>query len=128
PELSFLVRHKRCSCGLMVTASHNPPSDNAVKAYWSTGGQLLPPHDQGVIDCVMSTTTIHRTPFADAVEAGQVVMCQNEVDRAYIAAVQAQGFSGPRELKVIYSPLHGVGASAVVPALEADGFAEPEVF
>ena len=65
PELSFAVRYKHCSCGIMVTASHNPPSDNAVKAYWSTGGQLLPPHDQGVIDCVMSTTTIHRTPFAE---------------------------------------------------------------
>ncbi len=55
PELSFAVRHKQCSCGIMVTASHNPPSDNAVKVYWSTGGQLLPPHDQGVIDRVMST-------------------------------------------------------------------------
>ncbi len=47
PELSFAVRYKQCECGIMVTASHNPPSDNAVKAYWSTGGQLLPPHDQG---------------------------------------------------------------------------------
>ena len=70
PELSFTVRYKKCSCGIMVTASHNPPSDNAVKAYWSTGGQLLPPHDQGVIDCVMSTTTIHRVPFAEALAAG----------------------------------------------------------
>src|SRR5262245_31790463 len=46
PECSFLVRYKKCACGIMVTASHNPPSDNAVKAYWSTGGQLVPPHDQ----------------------------------------------------------------------------------
>lgn len=128
PELSFAVRFKKCSCGIMVTASHNPPSDNAVKAYWLTGGQLLPPHDQGVIDCVMSTTTIHRVPFADAVAKGLVVACQNEVDPAYIAAVQAQGFAGPRGLKIIYSPLHGVGASAVIPALEADGFADVEVF
>ncbi len=58
PELSFAVRHKQCSCGIMVTASHNPPSDNAVKAYWSTGGQLLPPHDQGVIDRVMAVQEI----------------------------------------------------------------------
>ena len=47
PALSVAVRHKACSCGIMVTASHNPPSDNAVKAYWSTGGQLLPPHESG---------------------------------------------------------------------------------
>ena len=46
PELSFTVRYKQCDCGIMVTASHNPPSDNAVKAYWSHGGQLLPPWDQ----------------------------------------------------------------------------------
>jgi phosphoglucomutase/phosphomannomutase len=128
PELSFTVRYKHCSCGIMVTASHNPPSDNAVKAYWSTGGQLLPPHDQGVIDCVMSTTMIHRVPFAEALAAGKVEFCQKEVDVAYVAAVQAQGFPGPRDLKIIYSPLHGVGASAVLPALAADGFKNVEEF
>jgi phosphoglucomutase/phosphomannomutase len=128
PELSFAVRFKHCSCGIMVTASHNPPSDNAVKAYWSTGGQLLPPHDQGVIDCVMSTTTIRRSPFVEAVAAGQIVFCQEEVDTAYIAAVKGQSFAGPRELKVIYSPLHGVGASAVLPALAAAGFTDVELF
>ena len=63
PELSFCVRYKRCSCGIMVTASHNPPSDNAVKAYWSTGGQLLPPHDKGVIDRVMAVEQIDRASF-----------------------------------------------------------------
>jgi phosphoglucomutase/phosphomannomutase len=128
PELSFLVRYKSCSCGIMVTASHNPPSDNAVKVYWSTGGQLLPPHDRGVIDCVMSATTIQRTPFAAAVGEGKIVLCQDEVDRAFIAAVQAQGFSGPRGVKILYSPLHGVGATAVPPALEADGFRDVELF
>jgi phosphoglucomutase/phosphomannomutase len=46
PELSFLVRLRKCSCGIMVTASHNPPSDNAVKVYWSNGAQVLPPHDE----------------------------------------------------------------------------------
>ncbi len=128
PELSFAVRHHRCSCGIMVTASHNPPSDNAVKAYWSTGGQLLPPHDQGVIDRVMSTTTILRAPFAKAAAIGQIVFCQIETDPAYIGAVHSQGFPGPRELKIIYSPLHGVGASAVNPVLAHDGFQDVELF
>ena len=49
PELSFLIRYKQCDCGIMVTASHNPPSDNAVKVYWSNGAQLIPPHDKNVI-------------------------------------------------------------------------------
>lgn len=128
PELSFAVRYNRCSCGIMVTASHNPPSDNAVKAYWSTGGQLLPPHDRGVIDRVMSTTTIHRVPFTEALADGRVVMCQEEVDAAFISAVHAQGFPGARAVKILYSPLHGVGASAVIPALEVDGFSEVELF
>jgi phosphomannomutase len=128
PELSFTVRHKECSCGIMVTASHNPPSDNAVKAYWSTGGQLLPPHDSGVIDRVMSTTTIHRVPFADAVKQGKVIFCQDECDAAYIANVVAQSLPGSRDLKIIYSPLHGVGASNVLKSLLAAGFKDVELF
>ncbi|MEX0677123.1 MAG: phospho-sugar mutase [Pirellulales bacterium] len=128
PELSFAVRFKKCSCGIMVSASHNPPSDNAVKVYWSTGGQLLPPHDRGVIDCVMSTAKIHRTPFADAVAGGRVVLCQDEVDKAYLAAVGEQGFPGARELKIVYSPLHGVGAASVLPALAAAGFRDVELY
>jgi len=128
PELSFTERHNKCSCGSMVTASHNPPSDNAVKAYWSTGGQLLPPHDEGVIRCVMSATEIKRMPFAEGLRSGRIVYCQDEVDAAYIDSVKAQSFPGPRRLKIIYSPLHGVGASAVVPALAGAGFADVEVF
>ena len=96
PELSFAVRFKQCSCGIMVTASHNPPSDNAVKVYWSTGGQLLPPHDRGVIDCVMSATTIHRTPFDQALTSRRIVLCQDEVDRAYLDAVLAQDVGQPQ--------------------------------
>jgi phosphomannomutase len=128
PELSFTVRYKNCSCGIMVTASHNPPSDNAVKVYWSTGGQLLPPHDTGVIERVMSVDAIKRVPFADALKDGGVVMCQAEVDAAFITQVAAQALPGPRDLEIIYSPLHGVGASAVLPALKADGFTNVELF
>jgi phosphoglucomutase/phosphomannomutase len=128
PELSFLVRHKQCDCGIMVTASHNPPSDNAVKAYWSSGGQLLPPHDRGVIDRVMNVEDIRRIPFDEAVASGRIIFCQEEVDTAFIEAVASQSRPGPRDLKIIYSPLHGVGESAVCGALWASGFDEVEVF
>ncbi len=128
PELSFCVRLKQASCGIMVTASHNPPSDNAVKAYWSTGGQLLPPHDKGVIERVMAVEAIERTPFETAVADGRVEICQDEVDPAYIAAVVSLSTPGPRDLKVVYSPLHGVGASAVMPVLEQAGFKNVELF
>lgn len=128
PELSFAVRHKHCSCGLMVTASHNPPSDNAVKAYWSTGGQLLPPDDQGVIERVMSVEEIARVPFADALADGRIEYCQQEVDAEYRRQVGLQSLPGPRQLKIIYSPMHGVGASSVPPVLQAAGFSDIELF
>jgi phosphomannomutase len=128
PELSFAVRYKKCSCGIMVTASHNPPSDNAVKVYWSTGGQVLPPHDAGIIERVMATQAIERSDFDSALADGRIVLCQEEVDRAFIEAVLSEATPGPRDLKVLYSPLHGVGGTAVVPALEGDGFTGVEVF
>ena len=128
PELSFLVRYKNCSCGIMVTASHNPPSDNAVKAYWSTGGQILPPHDRGVIDCVMNVDAIDRVDFDEALADGRIILCKEEVDTAFIDNVAKCAFPGPRDLKIIFSPLHGVGSTAVCPALAADGFKDVEVF
>lgn len=128
PELSLLVREKECSCGIMVTASHNPPSDNAVKAYWSTGGQLLPPHDKGVIDRVMSVETINQVDFREALAKGAVEYCETEVDAIYIENLKQQAFDGPRDLKVLYSPMHGVGASSIIPALAAIGFNDVEVF
>ncbi|RMF90800.1 MAG: phospho-sugar mutase, partial [Planctomycetota bacterium] len=128
PELSFAVRFKKCDCGIMVTASHNPPSDNAVKVYWSTGGQVLPPHDKRMIDRVMQVQDVSRLPFDEAVAAGKVIVCQEEVDAAYREAVAKQSRPGPRDLKILYSPLHGVGATAVLPALDAAGFKDVEVF
>ena len=128
PELSFLVRHKQCSCGIMVTASHNPPSDNAVKVYWSTGTQILPPHDKAIIERVMNVQEIKQAAFDKAVADGNVILCTEETDAAYIAQVKGQRFEGPRDLKIIFSPLHGVGSSAVCPVLEADGFGDVEVF
>jgi phosphomannomutase len=128
PELSYTVREKKCSCGIMVTASHNPPSDNAVKVYWSTGGQIIPPHDKGIIDRVMSTQDIHRANFDKMLTEGKVVLCEDEIDVTFQEAVLTQATPGPRSLKVIYSPLHGVGATAVIPVLKADGFADVEIF
>lgn len=128
PELSFLVRYKKCSCGIMVTASHNPPSDNAVKVYWSTGGQVLPPHDKAIIDRVMSVQEIRTVDFSQALEDGKVVICTAEVDAAFQREVLAQRLEGPRDANILYTPLHGVGASAVVPVLKADGFQTVEVY
>jgi phosphoglucomutase/phosphomannomutase len=128
PELSFLVRFKKSACGIMVTASHNPPSDNAVKVYWSSGAQVVPPHDKAIVERVMSTTEIKKADFQIAVKEGKVIFCKEEVDVAFTQAVASQAFPGSRDLKIIFSPLHGVGESAVCPALAADGFKDVEVF
>ena len=122
PELSFAVRHTGSTCGIMVTASHNPPSDNAVKVYWSGGVQVLPPHDKGIIDRVMRVDVVHREPFDAGVASGRVRFVEDEIDPAFVAAVMRQSTPGPRDISILYTPLHGVGASAVVPVLRGAGF------
>ena len=128
PQLSFAVRAKQCDCGIMVTASHNPPSDNAVKVYWSSGAQVLPPHDKGIIDRVMTCQEINVTPFDQAVAEGKVEVVTDEIDAMFTNAAVACGFVGPRDAKILYSPLHGVGAAAVLPVLEQDGFSDVHVY
>lgn len=128
PELSFAVRYYQCDCGIIITASHNPPSDNAAKVYGPSGGQFIPPHDAASIERMRQVTFVKRTPFADALADGRVSYCQEEVDAAFIRAVLAQSVPGSRDIKVLYSPLHGVGASAVVPVLSEAGFREVEIF
>jgi phosphoglucomutase/phosphomannomutase len=128
PELSFLVRRKQCACGIMITASHNPPSDNAIKAYWSTGGQLYPPHDRGVIEAVNATVEIRRRPWAEAVAAGAIEFVQSEIDEAYLQAVGRLVAPGPRAVKILYTPLHGVGGTSALPAMERAGFGPIEVY
>ena len=115
PELSFLVRYKKCACGIMVTASHNPPSDNAVKVYWSTGGQVVPPHDKAIIERVMNVAEIKTRRFPASGRRRQDRLLQGRSRRGLHQSVASQAFPGPRDLKIIYSPLHGVGESAVCP-------------
>ena len=122
PELSYAVRHTQSTCGIMVTASHNPPSDNAVKVYWAGGVQVLPPHDKGIIDRVMRCDAVHRQSFDAGVASGRVQFVEQEIDPAFVAAVLRQSTAGPRDVSILYTPLHGVGASAVVPVLDGAGF------
>ena len=128
PQLSFAVREKKCTCGIMVTASHNPPSDNAVKVYWSTGAQVLPPHDSAIIDGVMNVQKIKTVPFADAVKQGKVTIVTQEIDDKFLAAASKFAWPGPRNVRVIYSSLHGVGRFAVLPLLAKAGFDDVELF
>ncbi len=128
PELSFAVRFTKATCGIMVTASHNPPSDNAVKVYWAGGVQVLPPHDRGIIERVMSVDTVRRASFDEGVADGRVQFVEEEIDREFVAAVLAQSSPGPRDVSILYTPLHGVGASAVMPVLHGAGFTQLRLY
>ena len=128
PELSFVVRHLQCDTGVMISASHNPPSDNGVKAYWSHGGQVLPPHDQGIIDAVATVGELPEVDFTATVNSGGIRMIGAEIDDAYLKAVVSLSLSPARDLTVLYSPLHGVGETSVAATLQRAGFTGLHLF
>ena len=122
PELSFAVRHLGCDCGVMITASHNPPSDNGFKAYWSTGGQVLPPHDKGIIDCVYEAAEIPNVDFEAAIAEGRIEQIGEAIDEAYLSTVVDMSLSDSRDLPGLFSPLHGVGETVCYEVLQRAGF------
>ncbi len=124
PELSFAVRHLGCAAGIVITASHNPPSDNGFKAYWDDGGQLVPPHDKGVLTEADNVTDIHTVDFDKAVRDGRVTIVGQEIDDLYISAVTKEALGTQRNLKIVYSPLHGAGQRNTLPVLRAAGFTD----
>ena len=118
PELSFAVRHLGCVAGINVTASHNPPEYNGYKVYWEDGAQITPPHDSGImgeVKAISDWNTVKTMDKEEAVNAGLFEVIGQAVDDAYMAelkkqiihmdAIQAEG----RNLKIVYTPLHGTG-------------------
>jgi len=122
PELSFAVRELGCAAGIVISASHNPPADNGFKAYWSDGGQLVAPHDTGVLSAAAEITEIQVVDYDQAVAEGQIVIIGDEIDQKYIAAVVNEAEGTARELKIVYSPLHGAGQTNTLPVLRMAGF------
>ena len=131
PELSFAVRELHCTAGIMVTASHNPPEYNGYKVYWEDGAQITPPHDQGIMAEVKAITDFADTKTMDMVEAkkkGLLVTIGSEVDDAYMGelkklilnqdAIDKYG----KDLKIVYTPLHGTGNIPVRRILKEIGF------
>ena len=121
PELSFAVRELGCDFGIVLTASHNPKEYNGYKVYWNDGGQLVPPHDGGVIAKVRLTgfEDINWNANEDLIET-----ISEAIDSKYIANVVAQSLNndGKEDLKVVFTALHGTSIVSVPPALKASGF------
>jgi len=124
PLLSFAVRHLHCDAGIMITASHNPPSDNGFKCYGRSGGQVIPPDDEGIIACVKAASDreIPEKPLGEALADGSIVWLDQEVDTAYITAVLSESVCHARDLSIVYTPLHGVGETSVARVLKTAGF------
>ncbi len=123
PELSFAIRHLKAIAGDMFSASHNLPPDNGKKVYDEYGGQLIPPHDQILVDEVTGhVKAIQRLPFEEARRLGLVELLGEEIDHAYHASACAVSLSTERGLKIFYSPLHGTGITTVYPVLKHLGF------
>lgn len=136
PELSFAVRHLKATGGIVVTASHNPPEYNGYKVYGTDGGQLVPHQAETVISYIQevnSLTEIRRITRVEAEQAGLLVWIGEEIDQAFIDVVTATTPGGEeiaeavKDLKVIFTPLHGTGNMPVRAALSQAGFTQVTV-
>ncbi len=125
PELSFAIRHLGCQGGIMITASHNPKEYNGYKAYWDDGGQLISPHDKNVIQEVNNIAGIGEVKFDGNPDLIETI--GEEVDKVYLEKVKALSLSpgiiqNQKNLKIVYTPLHGTGIKLVPRSLETFGF------
>lgn len=131
PELSFSVRYLHATAGIMITASHNPPEYNGYKVYWSDGAQIVPPIDKGIIDEVLSIedfSLIKTLNKNEAIEAGLLNYVGEEIDDAFINALKSSCLNPEiikkeaKNVKIVYTPLHGAGNLPVQRILKELGF------
>src|SRR3954470_1173110 len=122
PVLAFAIRELGCSAGVMVTASHNPPQDNGYKVYLGDGSQIVPPADAAIAAKIDAVGRVADLPRG----AGATVLGEHLVDR-YLDTIAELAEDGPRDLDLVYTPLHGVGGSSVLQVLETAGFSAPRV-
>lgn len=131
PELSYAVRKLGCIAGINITASHNPPEYNGYKVYWEDGAQITPPHDKGIMDEVQKVTdynTVKTMDLEAAKAAGVYEVIGAEIDDAYIEELKKQVIHWDaikevsKELKIVYSPLHGTGNIPARRVLKELGF------
>ncbi|MBE6345054.1 MAG: phospho-sugar mutase [Spirochaetaceae bacterium] len=119
PELSFAIRTLGCDTGVVVTASHNPPQYNGYKAYWNDGAQVTEPHDVGIIEEVNAVTQVKTISKEEAIASGKLILIDSLIDEKYWEMVKRQLFrpelirEKAKEVKVVYTPLHGTGAMHV---------------
>jgi phosphoglucomutase len=125
PELSFAIRHFRCQSGVVITASHNPPEYNGYKAYWDDGGQVVAPHDTGIIEEVRKITSVKEIR-SDA-DKGKINILGKEIDNLFLDEIRKISLHPElirrhSEMGIVYTPIHGSGVTLIPPALRMLGF------
>jgi len=125
PQLSFTVRELGCQAGLVITASHNPKEYNGYKAYWADGSQVVAPHDKNIVAEVNAISSVSEIKFEgnDAL----LHLLDESIDAAYLKTIQAncrkpEVIQRQKDLKIVFSPIHGTGITLVPKALESLGF------
>jgi len=122
PLLAFAIRELGCVAGVMVTASHNPPEDNGYKVYLGDGSQIVPPADAEIAARIARVGDVADLPRG----SGGTTLDEHLIDR-YLDTVAGLAEDGPRDLDIVYTPLHGVGGTSVAQVLETAGFAPPRM-
>ncbi len=125
PQLSFTVRELGCQAGLVITASHNPKEYNGYKAYWADGSQVVAPHDKNIVAEVNAISTVADIKF----EGNDALLhfLDESIDTAYLKTIQVNSrkpevIQHQKDLKIVFSPIHGTGITLVPKALELLGF------
>ena len=124
PECSFAIRHLGCQSGVNITASHNPKEYNGYKAYWEDGAQVLAPHDTGIIDEV-NKVTVEDVKFEGNKELIQII--GEDIDKIYLdlihgISIDPEVIKRQKDLKIVYTPLHGTGMMLIPRSLKLWGF------
>ena len=126
PELSFAIRHFGCQSGVNITASHNPKIYNGYKAYWEDGAQIIAPHDVNIIDHVNRIKSVKDIKFEG--DKSKIQIVGPEVDKVYLEKIKGLSLSPEaiernKDLKIVYTPIHGTGVELIPESLKNFGFA-----
>ena len=125
PELSFAIRYHKCHSGIVITASHNPPEYNGYKAYWNDGGQVVAPHDEGIIEEVRNIRSVSEIKFSG--NKNKIKILGKETDDAFLKEVLKMSLNPGiikkfSDIGIVYTPIHGTGIKLIPPALRLYGF------
>ncbi len=125
PETSFAIRHFGCQSGIIITASHNPKEYNGYKAYWDDGAQMIAPHDENVIKEVEKIKNVQDIKFEGNKDLIEII--GKEIDKIYLEKIKTlilspEAIERNKDLKIVYTPIHGTGIKLVPDALRAFGF------